>query len=72
MHIVRMFMSEHNDIPPVPKLRTKISKEIEALTSSTDNEVLAAATKDDTQVVFFMPRGTEVLLHLAYLIENLA
>ncbi|MDX1923322.1 MAG: hypothetical protein SFW65_09365 [Alphaproteobacteria bacterium] len=54
-------MSENNDVPPVPKLRNKISKEIETLTSATDTEVLAAATKGNTLVVFFMVNGTDVV-----------
>ncbi len=54
-------MSENNDVPPVPKLRNKISKEIEALTSSQGTEVLAAATKGNTLVVFFMVNGTDVV-----------
>lgn len=50
-----------DDVPPHVKLRNKISKEIQSLTSDRDYQILAVATKDDTLVVFFMPNGTDIV-----------
>ncbi|MBY0428347.1 MAG: hypothetical protein K2Q32_03920 [Alphaproteobacteria bacterium] len=54
-------MSENNDVPPHVKLRNKISKEIEVLTSTRENQILGVAIKEDTLMVFFMPNGTDIV-----------